>query len=106
MNDEEFLGPPQEARGLAAVLLEDDGAGAGHVGVRLGGVEIFGTALTNIYLQEESKTGRNLTPGNIFKSNNLCRILKFHSEFLDPYKSESNNANDSKKEDLDQLFGI
>ena len=37
----------------------------------------------------------------------------FHFEFLDPlssfsggYKSESNNANDSKKEDLSQLFGI
>ena len=38
---------------------------------------------------------------------------KFHSEFLDPlnsfsvgYKSESNDANDSKMEDLGQLFCI
>ena len=37
----------------------------------------------------------------------------FHFQFLDPlssfsvgYKSESNNANDSKKEDLSQLFGM
>ena len=36
---------------------------------------------------------------------------KFHSEFLDPlssfsvgYKSQSNDANDSKKEDLSRLF--
>jgi hypothetical protein len=41
------------------------------------------------------------------------KIYMFHSEFLDPlssfsvwYKSESNIANDSKKEDLSQLFGI
>ena len=40
-------------------------------------------------------------------------INMFHSEFLDPlssfsvgYKSESNDANDSKKEDLSQLFCI
>ena len=40
-------------------------------------------------------------------------FLRFHSEFLNPlssfsveYKSESNNANDSKKEDLSQLFGM
>ena len=38
---------------------------------------------------------------------------KFHFQFLDPlssfsveYKSESINANDSKKEDLSQLFCI
>ena len=37
----------------------------------------------------------------------------FYFQFLDPislfsvgYKSESNNANDSKKEDLSQFFGI
>ena len=37
----------------------------------------------------------------------------FNFQFLDPlssfsvgYKSESNDANDSKKEDLSQLFGI
>ena len=37
----------------------------------------------------------------------------FHFQFLDSlssfsvgYKSESNNANDSKKEDLGQFFGI
>ena len=40
-------------------------------------------------------------------------ILHHHSEFLVPlssfsvgYKSESNDANDSKKEDLSQLFCI
>ena len=40
-------------------------------------------------------------------------LLTFHFQFLDPlssfsvgYKSESNNANDSKKEDLSQLFDI
>ena len=38
---------------------------------------------------------------------------KFHFQFMDPlssfsvgYKGESNDANDSKKEDLSQLFGI
>ena len=37
----------------------------------------------------------------------------FHFQFMDPlssfsvgYKGESNDANDSKKEDLSQLFGI
>ena len=40
-------------------------------------------------------------------------LNKFNSEFLDPlssfsvgYKSESDDANDSKKEDLSQLFCI
>ena len=40
-------------------------------------------------------------------------ISIFHFQFMDPlsslyvkYKSESNDANDSKKEDLSQLFGI
>ena len=40
-------------------------------------------------------------------------IAMFHFQFLDPlssfsvgYKSESNNANDSKKQDLSQLFCI
>ena len=41
------------------------------------------------------------------------KLSMFHSEFLDPlssfsvgYKSESNIANDFKKEDLGQLSGI
>ena len=40
-------------------------------------------------------------------------IHMFHFQFMDPlssfsvgYKGESNDANDSKKEDLSQLFGI
>ena len=40
-------------------------------------------------------------------------FYKFHFQFLDPlssfsvgYKSESNNANDSKMEDLSQQLGI
>ena len=40
-----------------------------------------------------------------------CQLNMFHSEFLDPfrsfsvgYKSQSNDANDSKKEDLSRLF--
>ena len=40
-------------------------------------------------------------------------LVMFHFQFLDPlsslfvgYKSESNNANDSKNEDLSQLFVI
>ena len=40
-------------------------------------------------------------------------IYMFHSEFLDPlsscfvgYKSESNDADDSKKEDLSQFFCV
>ena len=41
------------------------------------------------------------------------KVPMFHFQLLDPlssfsvgYKSESNNANDSKKEDLSQLFCI
>ena len=40
-------------------------------------------------------------------------LIMFHFQFMDPlssfsvgYKGESNDANDSKKEDLSQLFGI
>ena len=40
-------------------------------------------------------------------------VLTFHFQFMDPlssfsvgYKGESNDANNSKKEDLSQLFGI
>ena len=43
----------------------------------------------------------------------MLDMYKFNFQFLDPlssfsvgYKSESNDANDSKKEDLSQLFGI
>ena len=45
------------------------------------------------------------------KTTSIEGKYKFHSEFLDPlssfsdgYKSESNDANDSKKEDLSQLL--
>ena len=47
------------------------------------------------------------------KKEKVIFLFMFHSEFLDPlslfsvgYKSESNDANDSKKEDLSQLVCI
>ena len=55
---------------------------------------------TPSYIRKEKYNPATITP-------------MFHFQFLDPlssfsvgYKSESNNANDSKKEDLSQSFGI
>ena len=51
--------------------------------------------------------------GRKLRVSKLAALDMFHFQFMNPlssfsvgYKSESNDANDSKKEDLSQLFGI
>ena len=54
-----------------------------------------------------------ITRVNTAQTNGHPLMSRFHFQFLDPlssftvgYKSESNNANDSKKEDSSQQLGI
>ena len=70
---------------------------------------------TKIYFEKSELNFSSFTWSSLCSSKmNLDVMLHmFHFQFLDPlssfsvgYKSESNDANDSKKEDLSWLFGI